>query len=45
MKKEKKRFAWSLWLPVTIAFLIIIGAWTTFIVISINHPTERVNTE
>lgn len=45
MSTSKKGITWSLWLPVTLAFLIIIGAWATFITISIHHPTETINIE
>ncbi|MBK1857641.1 hypothetical protein [Cerasicoccus arenae] len=35
----------SLWIPVTIAFLVLIAAWTTLIVIAAKHPTEIVPVE
>lgn len=37
---EKKGIAWSLWIPVTIAFLIIMTAWATIIKIAADNPTE-----
>lgn len=34
-----------LWVPVTLAFILLIAAWTTLIVIAQKHPTERVPVE
>lgn len=44
MKQESKhpKTMWSLWLWVTAAFLLIIGAWFTLITISKNHQPEKV---
>jgi len=45
MKSEKKkRIAWSLWIPVTLAFLLLIGAWATLICLANQNPTERIET-
>lgn len=38
----KKRFAWSLWIPVILAFLLVIAAWYTIIKIARENPTESV---
>jgi hypothetical protein len=38
----KRRFAWSLWIPVILAFLLVIGAWVTVITIARKNPTESV---
>ena len=40
--ERKRRVWWTLWFPVLLAFLLIIGAWVTVIVIAANNPTERV---
>ncbi|CAA6694478.1 MULTISPECIES: hypothetical protein [unclassified Lentimonas] len=39
---EKKKFAWSLWIPVIMAFLLVIAAWSTLIKIARDNPTETV---
>lgn len=43
--KEKKSFAWSLWIPVILAFLLVIAAWFTLIKITSEHPTQQVELE
>jgi cytochrome c-type biogenesis protein CcmH/NrfF len=43
--KNKKPIAWSLWIPVILAFLLVIGAWFTIIKIAKEHPTERIPVE
>lgn len=45
MSDREKGFAWRLWIPVILAFLLLITAWTTLIVIANKHPTERIPTE
>ena len=42
---NKKSFAWSLWVPVIIAFLLVIAAWFTVIKIARQNPTESVPLE
>ncbi|CAA6679115.1 MULTISPECIES: hypothetical protein [unclassified Lentimonas] len=39
---QKKKFAWSLWIPVIMAFLLVIAAWSTLIKIARDNPTETV---
>mgnify|MGYP001578981519 CR=1 FL=1 len=39
---SKKKFAWSLWIPVILAFLLVSAAWFTLIKIAGEHPTERI---
>lgn len=34
--------AWSLWLPVTMAFLLVIAAWAYTIQIAKKHPTSQI---
>lgn len=45
MEEDKKKFAWSLWIPVILAFLIVSAAWFTLIKIAREHPTEVVELE
>ena len=40
-----ERVAWSLWIPVTIAFVLLIAAWATIIFIASKNPTERIEIE
>jgi hypothetical protein len=40
--KQRKRFAWTLWIPVTLAFLLVITAWTLLINIALDNPVEKV---
>ncbi len=44
---EKKKFAWSLWIPVILAFVIVAGAWAVLVKIAKDNPVEKVeiNTE
>lgn len=44
-QKKKERFAWSLWIPVTLAFLLAIIAWALLIKIAKEHPVERIEVE
>jgi hypothetical protein len=44
-KKERKQGARSLWVWVVIAFLILISAWTTLIIIAANNQPEMVEIE
>lgn len=39
---SKKRFAWSLWIPVILAFLLVAAAWFTIIKIAQQNPTESI---
>jgi hypothetical protein len=43
--KEKKPFAWSLWLPVILAFVLVITAWAILIKIAKEHPVETIELE
>lgn len=45
MQKDKKKFAWSLWIPVILAFLIVSAAWFTLIKIARENPTKVVELE
>ena len=45
MEEDKKKFAWSLWIPVILAFLIVSAAWFTLIKIARENPTEVVELE
>lgn len=45
MKEDKKKFAWSLWIPVILAFVIVSAAWFTLIKIARENPTEVVELE
>ena len=38
----KKKIAWSLWIPVILAFLLVSAAWFTLIKIAKANPTETV---
>ncbi len=42
---QKKKICWSLWIPVTLAFLLVIAAWFTIIKIAKANPTETVPLE
>ena len=42
---DKKKFAWSLWIPVILAFLIVSAAWFTLIKIAKENPTEVIEIE
>lgn len=37
---EKKSFAWSLWIPVILAFVVVSIAWFILIKIAKENPTE-----
>ena len=41
----KRSFAWSLWIPVILAFLLVGAAWFTIIKIARQNPTESVPLE
>lgn len=46
MKTETNpRRGLPLWIPVTLAFLVLIAAWTTLIIIAKNHPAEFITVE
>ena len=38
--QPKKKFAWSLWIPVILAFVLVSIAWFTLIKIAKENPTE-----
>ncbi|WP_309387136.1 hypothetical protein [Cerasicoccus frondis] len=42
---KAKKFKLSLWIPVTLAFIVLIAAWTTLIIIAKKNPTETVPLE
>ncbi|HKK17245.1 MAG TPA: hypothetical protein VJ952_01080 [Opitutales bacterium] len=44
-KPEKKKIAWSLWIPVILAFILVIVAWTTLINIAKENPVELIEIE
>lgn len=44
-KKDRKPGARSLWVWVIIAFLVLISAWTTLIIIAANNQPEMVEIE
>ena len=44
-RKENRRGARSLWVWVVIAFLVLISAWTTLIIIAANNQPEMVEIE
>lgn len=41
----KKPFAWSLWIPVILAFLLVITAWTVLIQLARENPVEMIEVE
>ncbi|MFP4068646.1 MAG: hypothetical protein ACLFVC_00565 [Opitutales bacterium] len=41
----RKKIAWSLWIPVILAFLLIIGAWFTLIKIAAQNPTQQIEVQ
>ena len=41
----RKHIAWSLWIPVILAFLLVCAAWFTFIKIAQQNPPESVPLE
>lgn len=43
--KGKKKIAWSLWVPVILAFLLVIGAWFTLIKVAKENPVEPIQIE
>ena len=42
MSKVKKKFAWSLWIPVVLAFVLVSAAWYTLIKIAKENPTQSI---
>ena len=42
---KKKSIAWSLWIPVVIAFLFVTCAWTLLIKIARENPVETAQME
>lgn len=45
ISKNKKKIAWSLWIPVTVAFLVVITAWTVLLKIAKENPVEIIEIE
>ena len=43
--KKEKRFAWSLWIPVILAFVLVATAWFFLIKIAKANPVETVPIE
>ncbi len=41
---KQRKFAWSLWIPVILAFLLVISAWTVLIKIAGENPVELIKT-
>jgi cell division septal protein FtsQ len=39
---EKKKIAWSLWIPVILAFVLVITAWTVLIKLARENPVETI---
>lgn len=39
---KQRKFAWSLWIPVVLAFLLVIAAWTVLIKIAGENPVEPI---
>ncbi len=44
-RPEKKKFAWSLWIPVILAFVLVISAWTVLIKIAKDNPVETIEVQ
>jgi hypothetical protein len=42
---NKKKFAWTLWIPVILAFAIVCAAWFTLIKIARENPTEVIEVD
>jgi large-conductance mechanosensitive channel len=42
---EKKKFAWSLWIPVILAFVFVATAWFFLIKVALANPVETVPIE
>ena len=42
---KKKKIAWSLWIPVILAFLLVISAWTVLIKIAKDNPVETIEVQ
>lgn len=45
MSEQTKGIAWSLWIPVTLAFILVIVGWSILIKIAKENPTEAVPLE
>lgn len=43
--EKKKKIAWSLWIPVIIAFLLVTAAWTVIIKLAKENPVETIEIE
>jgi len=43
--KDTARRGLPLWVPVTLAFAVLIAAWTTLIIIAKNNPAEFIPVE
>ncbi len=42
---KQKKFVWSLWIPVILAFILVIAAWTTLIKIAKDNPVEVIEVD
>lgn len=40
--RKRRRLAWSLWIPVILAFLLVISAWTVLIKIAGENPVKSI---
>lgn len=45
MKAETKRRLLTLWLPVVLAFLLVIAAWSTVITLANKNPVEMIEVD
>lgn len=45
MKSQTRHRLLTLWLPVTLLFVVIIAAWATLITIASKHPVEMIEVE
>ena len=42
-EQNKNSIAWSLWIPVILAFVIVGTAWTVLIKVAKENPVEQIN--
>ena len=40
--KQQKKIAWSLWIPVVLAFVLVSIAWTVLTTIAKENPVETI---
>lgn len=41
-RNKQKSIAWTLWIPVLMAFILVIVAWVVLIKIASDNPTPRI---